>query len=149
MRIHFVCSGNTNRSRMAEAYLKSKNISGIKVSSSGIYATHNLNGSLSKYAQTVLKEYNILDYASIAWIQTTKEILESADLVIFMSDRQFEFCRNELKCIPKEYFIWNIGDVNFNPRGDNQEEQKIKTKEDEDIFQQVKRKVDELIKIVN
>lgn len=37
-RILFVCTGNTCRSPMAEAILKSKKIDGLEVKSAGIYA---------------------------------------------------------------------------------------------------------------
>jgi protein-tyrosine-phosphatase len=38
MRVHFVCTGNLYRSRMAEAYLRSKAIPGLEVTSSGVLA---------------------------------------------------------------------------------------------------------------
>lgn len=149
MKIHFVCSGNTNRSRMAEAYLKSQQISGLDISSSGIYATHNENGPLSKYAETVLTENNIIKFAAHTWTQTTKHLLEAADLVIFMSNHQFEYCRDELGVIPKKYLIWNIGDVETNPQGDDDAARRRKILEDEDIFEQIKKRVDDLIENLN
>jgi protein-tyrosine-phosphatase len=57
IRVLFICTGNTCRSPMAEAILKSKAIEGIEVKSAGVFA---LNGSpASAHAQTVLKENNI------------------------------------------------------------------------------------------
>ena len=39
-RILFVCTGNTCRSPMAEAIVKSKNIPNIEVKSAGVFAAH-------------------------------------------------------------------------------------------------------------
>ena len=56
-RILFVCTGNTCRSPMAEAILKSKNLDGVEVKSSGIFA---INGSdASTNAKQVLVENKI------------------------------------------------------------------------------------------
>ncbi len=56
MKIIFICTGNTCRSPMAEGYLKSKNISDIKVCSRGIFA----NGEpVSKNSAAVCRECNI------------------------------------------------------------------------------------------
>lgn len=145
MKIHFVCTGNTNRSRLAEAYLRSKQLPDVKVSSSGVLATNNLNGALSFYANQVLTEENIIQYASSGWTETTKEILEQNDLVIFMQPGHLDFVREKLAYTPPHYEIWNISDVPTNPSGDTLTEQQEKIAEDEDIFQRIKKKVDELV----
>lgn len=57
IRILFVCTGNTCRSPMAEAILKSKDLDGIEVKSAGVFA---VSGSeASPNAKAVLQENNI------------------------------------------------------------------------------------------
>ena len=111
MKIHFVCSGNTFRSRLAEAYTKSKNIPGLEVSSSGIYAHENRNGAICSYTADILEEEDLFKYASIHWTQSTKEIIDQQDMVIFMDQEHYDFCRGELKCELDNYEIWNIVDM--------------------------------------
>ncbi|KQL21510.1 low molecular weight protein arginine phosphatase [Cytobacillus solani] len=57
-RVLFVCTGNTCRSPMAEAILKSKNLPGIEVKSAGVYA---MDGSAaSENTRKVLAEHGIV-----------------------------------------------------------------------------------------
>ncbi|WP_102273607.1 low molecular weight protein arginine phosphatase [Cytobacillus massiliigabonensis] len=57
-RVLFVCTGNTCRSPMAEAILKSRNLPGIEVKSAGVYA---MDGSAaSENTRKVLAENGIL-----------------------------------------------------------------------------------------
>lgn len=111
MHIHFVCSGNTNRSRMAEAYLRSKNLPGITVSSSGNTAVASDGNGLSKYAERILDQTGLLPYASSARTITTPKDLRNADLVVFMTEKHFEHVKKNLSALPKRYEIWKIGDI--------------------------------------
>lgn len=80
-RILFVCTGNTCRSPMAEAILKSKKIDGLEVKSAGIYAA--MGSEASAHAKKVLEDHNIdhnhssnmLNVESVRW----------ADLILTMT----------------------------------------------------------------
>lgn len=111
MKIQFVCMGNTFRSRLAETYLKSKNISGLVVSSSGIEAEKNLNGAVCTYTVLILKKYDLLQYLSKTWRETDKQEIENQDFVVFMDNAEYEFCFNKLHCNIINYETWNIPDV--------------------------------------
>lgn len=111
MKIHFVCTGNTFRSRLAEAYLKSKNISGLEVSSSGIHADVNYNGPVCYYTVHLLGESNLIKYLKEHWTLTTKEELEKQDLVVFMHKEHYDFCFNKLHAKIPNFQLWDVPDL--------------------------------------
>ncbi|OLS41213.1 low molecular weight protein arginine phosphatase [Bacillus sp. MRMR6] len=80
-RVLFVCTGNTCRSPMAEAILKSKNLDGVEVKSAGVYAS---NGSAaSANAKKVLEENQIDHHHQSSLLTGTQ--LEWADVVLTMT----------------------------------------------------------------
>jgi len=115
MHIHFVCTGNAYRSRLAETYLKSKLIGKkIKVSSSGIATTkYRLNnGPICWYAMRLIKRKNLVPYMSWKENQTTKEILHDVDLLICMDQTHLDYCQKNLGYTNKSFEVWNIPDLN-------------------------------------
>jgi len=111
MNIHFVCTGNTFRSRLAESYLNSKHIPNIKVSSSGIEAMKDANGPITWYAQRIIEEEHLVPSEKMIWTQTTKEILEKQDLIIFMQKMHFDYCRLHFGFRGTNYEIWDVEDI--------------------------------------
>ncbi len=112
--IHFVCSGNAYRSRMAETYLVSKQIPKITVSSSGLEADKHraANGPICWYALHVLQKYQLLPYLpKPTSTQTRTQDLKAADLVIFMKDGHYQAALEKHR-FAGLYEIWDIPDIN-------------------------------------
>lgn len=113
MHIHFVCSGNFYRSRLAEAYFKSisKN-KDIEVSSSGIIAEAKKmeNGPICWYAMRLMKRHNLIPFMSWKERQTTKEALKGVNLLICMNQLHLDFCQNEMGYAGK-FEVWDVPDL--------------------------------------
>jgi len=151
MHIHFVCSGNSYRSRLAEAYLKSKlGSKEIKVSSSGIEASlHKFgNGPICWYAMRLMKRNALIEFMS--WQQqTTKELLSGVDLLICMRQEHLDFCQNGMG-YTGEFEVWDVPDLNemdgFMPSTQSGLETDINHIElTEQTFRLIVEKVDKLI----
>lgn len=80
-RILFVCTGNTCRSPMAEAILKSKKIDGLQVKSAGIYAA--TGSEASAHAKKVLDQ-NQIEHNHLSNMLTLESV-HWADLILTMT----------------------------------------------------------------
>lgn len=139
MIIHFVCLGNIYRSRLAEAYLNSKNLPNVKVISSGIDAAGNNNRPISWLTQRLFEVYKLVPFQKPMWTQTTKELLDSADLTIFFNQKYYQFCVDNFSFNSKNYKIWEIADLDGNIK-----EHVKKIAKTEKSFAIIRQKVDEL-----
>lgn len=81
LNILFVCTGNTCRSPIAEAILKSKQVENINVRSAGIYATP--NAEMSVNAKQVLDEANVFHQHQATQLSITE--INWADLILTMT----------------------------------------------------------------
>ncbi len=151
MNIHFVCTGNIYRSRLAEAYLHSKEIPNLFLSSSGIAADEASFQQVSWYTERLLKEAGILRYESPHCIEVTAKILAEQDLIIFMEQVHLDYVREHLGYAGTNFEVWNVPDVTCG--NDNEEKPKIVDPSEllcqamtEITFKDIRAKVDDLVK---
>jgi len=147
IHVHFVCTGNIYRSRLAEAYLRSKNLTHIMVSSSGTQANIQHKGPILWTTLRLLYRNNLLPYTTDKWRQITSNQLRKADVVVFIGKKNYEYCRQRFP-IPEKFEVWNFPD--FDDRDMNGKPLDIKREIEcvtlsENTFLMVKGKVDSLV----
>jgi protein-tyrosine-phosphatase len=141
MKIHFICTSNTFRSRLAATYLSSKNIPGLTVTSSGIKAEGGPNGIISWYAQRTIEKEHLVQFEPVMWTQTTKEILDEQDLIIFMEELHHDYCVEHFDYSGNNFEIWDVQDLN----GLRDETDLDKISRSEEIYGKLTTKIDDLI----
>lgn len=144
MIVHFICRGNAFRSRIAEAYLNSLQLSKIKAISSGTVAKAHSESNKENFriTKTVLNEHGIEKFNKPHWNQLTKERLKQGDLTIFLNENVKDECE-QLFGLPNKYIIWDIPDFDeVTPIPVTNIEIHRYT---ESTYDQVKKRVDDLI----
>jgi len=114
--VHFVCTGNVYRSRLAEAYLKGRQLSWLHASSSGIAAEHHFleNGPICWWAMRLIYNDCLAPFMSVSSTQTTAHHLTEANIVIFMSQEHYQYAKDHLGYQGSCYQIWSIADMDEN-----------------------------------
>ena len=111
MRVHFICTGNIYRSRLAEAYCASRCAPGIHVFSSGIGAGLNGDARISPYAAGLLTQYGLNSYAAAGWQRTTAALVRASDVLVFMETEHRRFCESWLEPARQTLEVWEIEDI--------------------------------------
>jgi protein-tyrosine-phosphatase len=111
MRIHFICTGNIYRSRLAEAYCASICDPGTQVLSSGIGAGLNGDAPISPYAAEILAQFELTSYATAHWQRTTEELVRASDVLVFMETEHLRFCEDWIEPERQHIEVWDVEDV--------------------------------------
>jgi len=110
MVVHFVCSGNTFRSRLAEAYLKSLDIPSVEVISSGARALVDAQHQIMPYTVLLLKQHGLTGFASDHKTLLTQDRLDKSDIVICVNRAVYRECQEAGLTLPERTFVWDISD---------------------------------------
>ncbi len=143
MRIHFVCTGNVYRSRLAEAYLNSKKLD-VEVSSSGTEASDNTCGPVCWYTQRIIEASNLVPYQSVYWNQTSERSFENVDYVVFMAEMHYRYAVEQCGFSLEKFEIWNVPDLD-ELRTLEIEETLEAVRISQNTFELIKEKVDDLV----
>jgi protein-tyrosine-phosphatase len=111
MKIHFICTGNIYRSRLAEAYCASRRVPGIDVFSSGIGAGLNGDAPISPWAADVLTRHGLNSYSAAGWQRTTAALVRASDVLVFMETEHCRFCESWLEPARQKFEVWEIEDI--------------------------------------
>jgi len=111
MRIHFICTGNIYRSRLAEAYCASRSAPEARVFSSGTQAGLNGTAPISPYAAEILARFGLSSHASPHWQRTTADLIEASDVLVFMESEHLRHCESWIEKTRQRVEVWEIEDV--------------------------------------
>ena len=111
MRIHFVCTGNIYRSRLAEAYCITRCAPGTQVFSSGIAAGMDQDIPISPYAADILARCGLASYAAPRWQRTTEGLVRASDVLVLMEAEHLHFCEEWIDPAQQRIEVWGIEDV--------------------------------------
>lgn len=149
MTVHFICRGNTFRSVMAEAYLKSLALPNVQVTSSGTIAKQDFVPNTPKFQLTLqqLEKHGIKQHAKARHgdqVRTGNRV--DGDVVVCISD----IAKGELSQLVTQLDnvrVWDIPDIGEPGRvpKDAAHEQKLR----EDVYQEIVQHVDALVAELN
>jgi 8-oxo-dGTP pyrophosphatase MutT (NUDIX family)/protein-tyrosine-phosphatase len=110
--IHFVCRGNLYRSRLAAAYASTLLDGRFVVTSSGIEADLNTaTKTAATYTQATAKKHRLAHEIKKHKTQTTDQLLQDADVVVFMNKDVYDQALRDYDFDPRKALAWHVADI--------------------------------------
>lgn len=135
--IHFVCRANIFRSRIAQAYLRSK-YKNLNVISSGVDANKNEKGSTAWHTEYLLKKHKLKKYDVKDWQQTNQALIDQSDFIVFMASDVYKDAQKIIDLGNKQYRVWEIVDI-LRPTNLNNDKKRA-----EEVYKTITQNVDAL-----
>jgi len=110
-KIHFVCRGNTFRSRLAAAYMDTVSGKQFAVSSSGIAALQATPKIVESYTKAVARTFGLTHGITDAKTQTTNQLLAEADVIVFMNKDVYDDTQKEYEFDIRKTVVWHVADI--------------------------------------
>lgn len=110
-RIHFVCRGNTYRSRLAAAYMASLLDDRFVVTSSGIGTYMAPTRTSEAYTRATAKAHHLSHGITTTKTQTTDALLATADVVVFMNKDVYDEALKDYDFDVRKVLVWHVKDM--------------------------------------
>ena len=109
--LQFICRGGVFRSRLSEAYVRSKNIKGLKVFSSGIDASLYPKDYASPFGIEALREDGILSELTPYRQVTAQALIDKSDVIVFLDPTVEADARKRFKFGDHKTYTWDVKDI--------------------------------------
>lgn len=143
--VNFICRGNAFRSILAESYLKSLKLKGVRVISCGSVAAEHKKANEPNFARTVafLAEHGLKEFTKpYHGNQLTQDLLDQTDIAVIMNDLVFKDTK-ETYTFPDKTYYWDVADIGEGNRILQDGEDRSKYKQE--VFEEIKHNVDKLV----
>jgi protein-tyrosine-phosphatase/8-oxo-dGTP pyrophosphatase MutT (NUDIX family) len=109
--IHFVCRGNTYRSRLAAAYMDTLVDERFVITSSGIAARDAAQRTVESYTKATAKAHGLRHGIAGRNRQTTNEDLVNADVIVFMNKDIYDEALRRFTVDTRKTLVWQVRDM--------------------------------------
>lgn len=109
--ILIVCRGNKFRSKLAQAYMRSRKVPYVHIVSSGIDVALDTRPNTLPYTRRIMQKNNLYRYAQKRRYQTNQTQLDAADLIVFVSKTVQNDAIRRYNVDMNKVIIWDIGDI--------------------------------------
>jgi protein-tyrosine-phosphatase/8-oxo-dGTP pyrophosphatase MutT (NUDIX family) len=112
-KVHFVCRGNTFRSRLAAAYFNTLVGGRFSVTSSGIDVLVSTSGirTTEPYTKAIARAHHLRHGIITHKTQTTEKLLRDADVIVSMNKDVYDDALKEYRFDIRKSLVWHVSDL--------------------------------------